>query len=595
MKYPVKRKLRRSQAVTTFGPGSLVDLREESIMMAGIDRWPLDHAIEIHEPNLEDALDVNCFRMPSTVDLSYDGKDLPIVLFPRWMVCPKCHRLAPYDIFAGGLVKPDSAIKCPACKKKVYPARLIVACRHGHIDDFPWKEWVKKGEHPCACEKPSLFLTSSGRTATLADLTVKCNNAGCGGYRSLAGATEKASLKFMQCSGNRPWLQDKEECGEDVTPLQRGASNVYFSLVSSSISIPPWSKSIQKLLNPHWAVLKFVPDETLSKVIEGMELAKLLRIPIPDIVKAIIERKNGEMHRDKNISERELRFRECIALQRPLKITDAMDDFKTREVDVDPKLKGFVTKVILVDRLREVRALKAFTRIFPPDPDQTTRDDSSLSPISRTRLNWLPAIEVRGEGIYLELDEDAVDAWAHLSTVKKRVNIIKDSYIRMCERKDWQPLKPITPQFLLIHSLAHALIRQLSLESGYSSASIRERLYTFEKDEMGNETGISGLMVYTSTPDSEGSLGGLVRQGYPQRLGATLRTAIHNAAWCSSDPLCIESEGQGQDGTNLAACHACLLLSETCCEQFNRFLDRAMLIGTLDNPKIGFFHSLLER
>jgi hypothetical protein len=152
----------------------------------------------------------------------------------------------------------------------------------------------------------------------------------------------------------------------------------------------------------------------------------------------------------------------------------------------------------------------------------------------------------------------------------------------------------VSPRLLLTHSFAHALIRQMSLESGYSSASIRERLYVFEPGEMDNASGIAGLLIYTSTPDSEGSLGGLVRQGLPERLAPTVKAAINEAVWCSSDPLCIESEGQGHDAMNLAACHSCLLLSETCCEEFNRLLDRAMLVGSITNPEAGFFSNLIE-
>jgi hypothetical protein len=561
-------------------------------MMAGLDFWPKAPVVEIHEPNLEQALGVEGFRMPGTVDLSKDGKDLPIVIFPRWMACPICHRLAPYDFFTAGLNAPGSFIKCPACKKRVYPARLIVACRHGHVDDFPWVEWLKRGDDPCQCEKPALTLTSMGRTASLADLIVKCKT--CGKYRTLSGATQPEKLKFLRCTGQRPWLNDHEQCGEEVVPLQRGASNVYFSLVTSSISIPPWSKSVHSLLNNYWSTLKHIPELALKPTIEGMNLPARLGLSSDDIVLAIIERRTGEKLDGEKLSEKQIRYSECLALRRPQSGGNLQDDFKTEPISVHKSLEVLISKVVLVERLREVRALIGFTRISPPDPDPSSRFDTTVAPISRHRENWLPAIEVHGEGIYLELSEYTYQSWINRPGVQSRATHLLESYQKMCERRHWQPVRNISPRLLLTHSFAHALIRQLSLESGYSSASIRERLYVFEPGEMDNDSGISGLLIYTSTPDSEGSLGGLVRQGLPERLATTVKAAINEAVWCSSDPLCIESEGQGHDAMNLAACHSCLLLSETCCEEFNRLLDRAALIGTLTDPGAGFFNSLVE-
>jgi len=594
MNSPSKRHLRRSQTVSTFGPGAIVDLRDESIMMVGLDWWPDQNPVEIHEPNLEKALGVSSFRTPTTVDISYNGKDLPFSFFPEWMVCPQCHRLAPLTFFRNALTSSNSVTKCPDCQKKVYPARLIVACPHGHIDDFPWVDWIRRGSSPCNCERPALMLVSAGRTATLADLIVKCKNKGCDGYRSLSGATRQENLKFMKCSGRRPWLLDKEICSENVVPLQRGASNVYFPLTTSAISIPPWSSSIQSVLNNYWSVLRAIPVEAIPQTVVGMNLPARLGVAADLIIAAVIERKSGESGIDQPPTEQEIRRQEWLALRQPTPGGSPTGDFKTRPAPVHPSLQDLISKVVLVDRLREVRVQLGFTRINPPDPDPAARYEITRAPLSRTHKDWLPAIEVHGEGIYLELNEDALVRWVDSPTgalILARAKLIQKNYEEMCDRRKWKPSREITPRFLLAHSFAHTLIRQLSLESGYSSASLRERLYIFEP---GADSGSAGILVYTSTPDSEGSLGGLVRQGLPDRLAPTVQAGIQNAAWCSSDPLCIESEGQGHDALNLAACHACLLLSETCCEEFNRLLDRAMLVGTMDKPEAGFFYPLLE-
>jgi hypothetical protein len=310
------------------------------------------------------------------------------------------------------------------------------------------------------------------------------------------------------------------------------------------------------------------------------------------------ERKESEggMGQTEVITEEELRRRELEALRKPQEKLNSQDDFKTRSAEIHPALTPFFSNIVLVDRLREVRALLGFTRITPPDPDPQARKETGLAPLGINRKNWLPAIEVFGEGIFLEFSQAAIDAWIkkHGKILASRASILNKHYQEMCERRDWKNTRKISPALLLVHSFAHTLIRQLSLDSGYSSSALRERLYVFERSEDGSQMPAAAFLVYTSSPDSEGSLGGLVRQGDPEKLAITVRGAVNEAAWCSSDPLCIESEGQGPDALNLAACHACLLLSETCCEEFNRLLDRAMLTGTLEHPECGFFNELME-
>ena len=599
-----KHQLRISQAVSTFGPGAVVDLRDESVMMAGIDFWPSEPEVRIQEPNLERILHVQYFRSPSTAEslpgqYSHHG-DLPFVIFPRWMVCPKCNRLAPVGYFMSALGM-NKRPECPACHCEVYPARLIVACHHGHIDDFPWIWWTHRGyEKAKDCKKPALFLKARGTTASLSDLELTCKT--CGARTTLAGALQKEKLISIDCQGNRPWLQDHIKCDEKVIPLQRGASNVYFPITVSSLSIPPWSRNVNAILNRYWPVFQAMDDSALEKTIEGMDLPNRLGKTTEEIVQSVIHRKMFASVNE-NLNERQLRYKEHLALRQEEAGNGEFEDFRTREASIDERLSGFISRVMLVDRLREVRALTAFSRVDPPDPMNRLQDSSSaqqeqaparLAPISVQRLPWLPGVEVRGEGIYLELDETRLQQWLVYPEVARRSAILNDRYDDMRLKRKWDP-RHITPRFLLVHSFAHALMRQLSLESGYSSTAIRERLYAFDPGEIatGSEAA-AGILVYTSTADSEGSLGGLVRQGSPDRFVRTVLAAVREAAWCSSDPLCVESEGQGQDGLNMAACHACMLLSETCCEEFNRLLDRATIVGLPSDASTGFFSEFLE-
>lgn len=585
-----KRGLRRSQAITTFGPGAIVDLPEASIMVAGLPFWP-DSAVRIHEPNLEKLLNVEEFRMPPT-----DGADaIPAVLFPEWYVCPLCHRLAPYDVFnASGTHRPGTHLKCPSCRKSVYPARLIVACPRGHIDDFPWLEWTHRDYDLSACHRPQLFLYARGFTSALADIKVECRS--CGAETHLGGATRREKLEgLITCSGRRPWLNDHESCGGPVYPLQRGASNVFFSVQGSAISIPPWSQSMFARLDTWWNVLgnPGTPEHILRQLVPTLDLPRTLGLTLDDVMALIMQRRAFAHGGDEAFTEEKLRYDEVQAIRRGTTEYDPDSEFMATPAPLSDTLQPYFSDVVLLERLREVRAIRGFTRIEAPDP--ASRLQVKIAPIAHSPAHWLPAVEMRGEGIYLQLNEQRLLNWiVENDEVSARAGMLNQAYLAMCAQRGWEPSRPVTPRFLLVHSLAHALIRQLAIESGYASASLRERLYVFEPDDQEARPGVAGLLVYTSTPDSEGSLGGLVRQGEKERLAATISSAIEDASWCSSDPLCIESEGQGPDAVNLAACHACLLASETSCEEFNRFLDRALLTGTLDDPAVGYFHGLLE-
>jgi hypothetical protein len=239
---------------------------------------------------------------------------------------------------------------------------------------------------------------------------------------------------------------------------------------------------------------------------------------------------------------------------------------------------------MLVKKLREVRALKAFTRLL--DAESTT--DPKEMPLSQKPLRWLPAMEVRGEGVFLRLEESRLEAWEKAPEVAARVERMRTAHQRVLDQRADDPSlavsSPATPRMVLVHTLAHVLINEWSLGAGYPSASLRERLYA--ADDM------AGMLIYTATSDSAGSLGGLVVQGEPELLDSTVRSALRRTEWCSSDPLCMEADAARSTETNLAACHACVMLPETSCEHNNILLDRALLVGTPEAPSLGFFASL---
>lgn len=181
-----------------------------------------------------------------------------------------------------------------------------------------------------------------------------------------------------------------------------------------------------------------------------------------------------------------------------------------------------------------------------------------------------------------------IDSWieAHPAVVERAARL-NHNYATSFIGKNHP--RTITPKFLMLHTLSHLLISQLSFECGYSIASLSERLYCAEESD-GKK--MAGIFIYTASGDAEGTLGGLVRQGRPDAFPRILRKAIANAKTCSNDPVCIMSRGQGRDSLNLAACHACGLLPETCCEERNAFLDRGVIVGTYENPEIGFWNDI---
>ena len=268
---------------------------------------------------------------------------------------------------------------------------------------------------------------------------------------------------------------------------------------------------------------------------------------------------------------------------------------------VPPDLVPWLSRVNLVERLRETRVLYGFDRLEPDPQPLAGMPEAAMTQLFRTPPNqptdrWLPAIEVFGEGIYIELSEERIDQWQNNNTDWLADRLDDDFVTRL--GGVFQTLPPLgaanrswASRYLLVHSLAHVLINQFVFECGYSTASLRERLYV----SADANAPMAGILIYTAAGDSEGTLGGLVRLGRGERLGPVVRRALSRASWCSADPVCSENlGGQGSRQANLAACHACVLLPETSCETINQGLDRAMIVGTPDAREPGWMAELLE-
>ena len=609
--------LRRSAVVSTFGPGSVVDFRvgggAVSGIAAGLEEWDhsfpltggLSHPQVIREARLQKKLGIKGFRTPPVIadwsrNGSQDKRRLVVVRFPKWLQCPSCNTLKPEKQW---MWDPGKAYRyCSKCTEEtrggnkvfVIPVRFVMACKNGHVDEFPWDRWVRhKQDCPAVSSEnrrhhPGLILQSE--RPGLAGLILSCPK--CGARRSMDGVFSKKSWeKGQECRGKRPWLADADEkCSETPRAVQRGASNLYFAVTESALSIPPWSDRLQEALGGHWSsfanlddlsdlekYIKFAMEGNLEGILEelGMsleELAEEIRTRIA---------LDGQLQTD---DLRPAEYRQFVA--RPSSSRTPDTDFEIRCETVAEKIVRWgVSRVVRAVRLREVRAIRGFTRINPPGD----LNSPEVARLSRETLPWLPAIEVRGEGIFLALDEKRLSEWERQSAVEECV--------LECEKKhqeDWgmrygddtNPPQPITPRYMLCHTLAHALMRQLTIECGYSSASLQERIYAGTGDEP-----MAGLLIYTATTDSDGTLGGLERQGKTGRFEGILQRAIEAIEWCSSDPLCSTNMMGAINNYSHSVCHACCLVPETSCESFNSFLARALLIDS----EFGFFSDMLRR
>jgi hypothetical protein len=627
--------LRRAQLITPFGTGAMVVVKGGmSLIAGGIDHWyeredgdtsniDIDE-YRIKEWRLERLLHVDHFRQPPDYRRPRKGErvpncelTVPFLRFPQWHYCTQCGLLDELPLTTRGKQK------CRECETRKKRARytvqvpFVTMCENGHIGDFPWRQWVHRTASP-NCEKPVRLISTGG--TTLASQMVKCD---CGAERPLAEITVAnpdgttvlsqsldASKQEFKCPGARPWLgsTDGSACGLHIRASLRSAANVYFGQVRNAIYLPRGGQRVPSELvtlleqPPFWGTLRLLNDHGLpitAEYLRGMSFQVLQPYRDDEVVgaaKLALGHESGEGSGGGGVPEddRETAFRrEEYNVLRKGRDEDQLKIREAKLADYGPDIPKLFSRIMLVDKLRETRVLAGFSRVFP---------ENGLTPDEQQRLlwrnpptvndSWLPAYIVFGEGIYLELNEQRLQKWVaeHEALLTSRVAPIIRQYGDLQAKRRLRQ-RPLGPRFLLLHTLAHLLMNRLTFECGYSSAALRERLYV--SDHPGAP--MAGLLIYTAAGDAEGTMGGLVRMGKPEYFEPALRRALEGAQWCSADPVCMEMGdrgGQGPDSCNLAACHNCALVPETACEEFNRFLDRMVVIGSLQQPDLGYFGSL---
>lgn len=474
--------------------------------------------------------------------------------------------------------------------------RFVSVCTEGgHLDDIPWQLWVHRHSQSaeqaeCVTDKHLYLETTQGGSAGLGSMVVQCR--ACRARRTLGELAREKSLEAdgLRCMGTQPWERREKDrrsdCRYPLVAVQRGSTSLHMPETEVALDIPETSSSrddLKDIVRAHKYFDMVVNHEGPVRDVALVEITGDIDVS-PEFVVALAEEDSG----GKQISVRaNLLSGEWAAFEKVLDEHERAP--RTPDFDVVRSSFGLsdemrpigalVDGVGLVRRVREVMALTGFRRYKQEAP---TRVDLGKN---RT-LDWYPAIERFGEGVFLKLNERRVAEWERNGAVRERVAIIAK---RSLDQSDSRLVRPdLAPRDIMLHTLAHLLMRRLEFQSGYSSASLAERVYSFADDAAPQ----AGILIRATAGDKMGTLGGLVRLGEPDFFEDILLGAVEDADFCSSDPVCMEGSGQGLGSLNLAACHGCCLVSETSCELRNLFLDRVLLVGNGDVP--GFFENVLE-
>lgn len=639
----------------TYGPGAVIDLPHFTVMPAGLDDWERiwrrrDSApVTVHAPRLLETVQLMLGHQvdelrrfpwqPTRPGRRREGDDLgvPARVFPQWLRCTGCDLLAPLSRFVAGYsnthpFRPDQAVfehlDCPGRRRRsgagsagstgrksrrrrspCVPARYLLACPVGHLDEFPYDWWVHEGAHCTKAPNPELEMRDISQRGATAIITCRA----CGASRSMSQAQGKEGRsRLPRCRGRHPHLGvfDPQGCQAEPRVMLVGASNLWFATTQSIIDMPRLDPA--EVERDRAAALGRALGEDRADVGENAGMARML-----------LRRGDAEAVRLLDLSDAEL-----IDLLRRLAVPAESEDERLRRREewnpadllvpewnylqqepsgerhedpasglvVSPRkhsaLPGGFGRVLAVDRLRKVNAVLGFTRI--DDFDRIDDTGARLVHLARGgRPTWVPATEDRGEGIFLQLAEEKVAAWEARVLASPLWAAHREAHRRNVERRFSETAKEIKPderfvppRYWLVHTLAHALIREMAMSSGYGAASISERVYAWTAT--GSRPAAAGMLLTTTASDSDGTLGGLVALSEPDRLAQVVDAALTGMMRCSSDPVCARRVAQDpEDFLHGAACHCCTMVSETSCERANRFLDRRFVVPLAGDYTVG--------
>ena len=529
---------------------------------------------------------------------------MPVRKFPEYHVCTRCGHLSkphPLDKQKARCENPSkpnwlssSCSSLPTQKKPfLEPSRFIAFCEDGHIQDVPWREIMKPfcadGCNEMDKPNPELYLTDDGNGLGFASLNLTCGN--CGSRKNLTGLNKKDGLKdkdgvkILSCQGKKPWLLNStdDQCGKDLRIEPRGASTIYSPIQETGLFIPDPNLISHPIEN------EFFFEQACQFFDDNKEAL------LDDLIKTVLFPLSEKM--EPSLNEKQIK-------EKVKKYSNQKNDINNQPIDIDSEQDDFFYKefCVLKSDLKD-EEYESFTKDFSTFSEFTQKYLTSVHSINKLKAatallgfqrgqgkfncaskdsNFIPAFEVSGEGIFLNIGYEKVKNWLDKNPdFDKRKKILSDR-----AKKDFRDHPSLYSEtgFVMLHSLSHALLRQISLECGYGINELKERVYFSHKNKM------AGILIYTSSSDSSGSLGGLVRMSRPEYFDGMFENAIDNCMNCSNDPICTESIGQGLAGLSFAGCHSCLMVPDLACDVIpkNTYLDRTTLIGLGLNLK-GYF------
>ena len=637
-----KHPVRRSQVVSPFGTGNITStISGRSVVIGGTENFfkreiddieTTDVIVDrfiVHDWRLEKELNVDHFRLPPTWKKSGENARcrIPVLNFPLYFRCsnPKCNSL--FEVYPQDV----ESIGCKKCgSSNPVQVRFITICKAGHMQDFPWAEWVHR--KPRKEIDPNCFKSLKMKTkssAKLSGIQIECE--GCDvkprmlssrifqlteneEYSSWLSENLYDGDQQYNCPGHLPWLGKRNEpCNEAPIVALRGQGNVYFPKTRSSIFIPSSDdftlaelstiledekyKDLRALLriqgkpngawDETWLSERALGFKNMHPQYEETDIITAFKNKVDDIE---LHQDNSDVQLSVNSYERDIQYRffefESLKKSKDTKelsieipnIRDFLDENSNEDYS---KIFKKISHISLIKSLTETTALTGFSRVYPYSYQniQETFDPQ----IPKNEKNWLLARQSKGEGIFIELNEESLLEWESRDKVQERSKKLEEFYLQTNLLKDRVHLAK--PRHLLIHTLAHVLMKELVYACGYGSASLRERLYISES----SDTKMSAFMIYTAAGDTDGSLGGLVKEGQPYRLANTLRNAILKSRWCTYDPVCasVSDLSGGSDH----ACLSCCFSAETSCETGNAGLERTFLGADADDyfQDVAFF------
>lgn len=634
---------RPSSLLYNYGPGSIMDLPNFSIMPRGLENWDtvygkMPKIPTITEPRLLSTVRTHLGPQVQqlraypwiSAERSFDdaGRDIgvPAIVFPQWFRCTGCNLLAPLSRFKYTNTNPykpyEAHFEHTGCtgmssarttntkgrstrsnqSYPAVPAPILLTCEYGHLDEFPYDLWVHRGGK-CEVSNPTLKMLEANAGRNVSSI-IKC--ASCKEQRSLAEAQSgprSAVLLPQKCRGRHPHLGAFDsECAGKPTLVMMGSSNLWFPVTQSVIVMPRKEEErSEALLDKLVAVLErekvLLFKETPNVLVTMAELFGIQTTEAA-VAKAVahldkdtsesVEAQAERLEKLENWEPEDLLVPEWNFLKdfTGAESTDTTEGLLlTPVIDTERLLHPRLNKVIAVDKLKKVNAVLGFTRLDEMERANDRR--SRLVKLTRDqRPTWIPAVEDKGEGVYLQFDLEAIAEWEaevenssiweqHVAAHERNfTNRFSDTAKNVDHLTRMPP-----PRYWLLHSLAHALIREMAMEAGYGAASLSERIYAWKANPEKNRSAAAGLLICTTASDSEGTLGGLVSLAKPERLVHIMKNSLYRSCRCSSDPVCANRLPKDpEDFLHGAACHSCSFASETSCEKANRFLDRRFML-----------------